>query len=390
MGVAGLLAVVLALASSPAHAAKQVVTIQSPDAPGNVGAYTISWETQGGCDPGAGTSGASGSVTITVADDGTPNDGQGTQAQTGVVIDTDCNYEWSPSLVNADGDDCRVDDFDTPDAGDAITLALTADGCATTGKMIVTVEAAGVNVGDCIEAPGGDGTHDDADCGSPNGNTPPAGGYRVAGADDVTHPVSAGAASATTFTVTATPQAVNGEVPEGCNAVSEDTETEYDDMNNPRQEAELTVVARSLGGANCLYTVTAALPPGFAAGDGSPRNADNSKKDQEPGSVSGGLDGDPATADDNNDIALDLTVTIADVKVYLVQNVVGDAGGAAATYELDTPCGAPGLPSALAARTDTGGITQVSASTVVELRTGRYNMTAALADDPSKADVPTG
>ncbi|MCY3561860.1 MAG: hypothetical protein OXH20_11935 [bacterium] len=74
----------------------------------------------------------------------------------------------------------------------------------------------------------------------------------------------------------------------------------------------------------------------------------------------------------------------------VAEAIIGDAGGAAATYELDTPCGATGLPAALAARTDTGGITQVSASNVVELRTGRYNMTAALADDPSKADVPTG
>ena len=70
LSVAGLLAVVLALASSPASAAKQVVTIASPG--GNAspaGTYTVSWETQGGCEPGAGTSGATGSVTITVADD---------------------------------------------------------------------------------------------------------------------------------------------------------------------------------------------------------------------------------------------------------------------------------------------------------------------------------
>ena len=97
LSVAGLLAVVLALASSPASAAKQVVTIQSPDTD-NVGTYTISWETQGGCDPGSGTSGASGSVTITVADDGTADDGNGTQQQTGVVIDNICNYTGPPAM----------------------------------------------------------------------------------------------------------------------------------------------------------------------------------------------------------------------------------------------------------------------------------------------------
>ena len=58
LSVAGLLAVVLALATSPASAAKDVVTIQSPpdDTVGNVGTYTISWETRGSCDPGSGTS----------------------------------------------------------------------------------------------------------------------------------------------------------------------------------------------------------------------------------------------------------------------------------------------------------------------------------------------
>ena len=70
LSVAGLLAVVLALASSPASAAKQVVTIETPadDTAGNAGTYTISWKTKGGCDPGSGTSGASGSVTMTIAE----------------------------------------------------------------------------------------------------------------------------------------------------------------------------------------------------------------------------------------------------------------------------------------------------------------------------------
>ena len=61
-------------------------------------------------------------------------------------------------------------------------------------------------------------------------------------------------------------------------------------------------------------------------------------------------------------------MSAAAVKVYLVQNVIGDAGGASATYKLTTPCGAPGLPSALTARSDAGGITRTSATNVVELR----------------------
>ena len=92
LSVAGLLAVVLALASSPASAAKEVITIQSPTgtAPGSAGTYTVTWETQGGCDPGSGTSGATGSVTLTVAGDGVDDT---TDAETGVVTDDICNYD---------------------------------------------------------------------------------------------------------------------------------------------------------------------------------------------------------------------------------------------------------------------------------------------------------
>ena len=74
----------------------------------------------------------------------------------------------------------------------------------------------------------------------------------------------------------------------------------------------------------------------------------------------------------------DLTVSVAAVTVYLVQNVLGDAGGASASYKLSTPCGAPGLPGALTARTASGGISTTDAVTVVELRTGRFNVSAGL------------
>ena len=375
LSVAGLLAVVLALASSPAAAAKQVVTIISP-ASDNVGTYTVSWETLGGCDPGDGTSGASGSVTITVADDGTPNDGDGSPQQQGVVIDSDCNYDWSVSHVNAAGAACRITDFDTPAAGTAITLALTADGCAQMGHLAVTVKGSGTNVGDCIAAPDGDGGFDDDACATANTADPQAGGFNRATADDATD--SAKAASATTFTITATPEeAANGNVPEGCNAVSEDTETDYDDNN--LQKATLTVVDRSLDGAQCEYTVTAALPAGFAAGDGSARSTGNSQDDQNP-AQNDGADNIAGNDDDNIIVVPDLTVSIAAAKVYLVQNVIGDAGGASVEYKYEAPCGAPGLPGALTATPASGGISTVGEKTVVELRTGRFNVSEALPD----------
>ena len=44
------------------------------------------------------------------------------------------------------------------------------------------------------------------------------------------------------------------------------------------QDATLTVVDQSLAGTKCTYTVTAALPAGFAAGDGTARNTANSRR----------------------------------------------------------------------------------------------------------------
>ena len=384
LGVAGLLAVVLALAASPASAAKVVVTVETAD-PGEAGEYTVSWETQGGCDPGAGTSGPSGSVSLTVSD-ATPNDdtaNTGPQQETGVVTDDVCNYSWEATFTNAAGAGCVVGEG--TEGADGIstatdnTITLTTGACATTNKLMVTVKGHGNNAGDCIPKGDKDGTHSDLLCATLDSDQVTA-LYRVAGAGDVSD--SASAASATTFTVTATPQAVSGEVPEGCEAVSEDTETDYGD--NDLQKAELTVVDEPLGGASCVYTVTAALPPGFAAGDGSARSEGNSQEDVDP--TADGPDGAADSDDDGTTAVGPLVVSIAAVKVYLVQTVDGDAGGASAEYEYDAPCGAPGLPGALEEIPKSGGIRTVGPTTVVELRTGSFNITGAL--DLSEGRAP--
>ena len=369
LSVAGLLAVVLALATSPASADKQVVTISSPadDTAGGAGTYTVSWETQGGCDPGAGTSGASGSVTLTVAEGDTA--GQGEQVETGVVIDDICNYTWSASLVNSAGADCRVNSPVTGTDGDIIDLALVDGGCATTGKLAVTVRANGT------EAVAGVDDNDDGDF-DDGGDTAPV--------ESTQAEADLGAVKNTVFTVTATPEkASNGKVPEGCNTVSEETEINY---GTNEQDATLTVVDDTLGGASCTYTVTAALPAGFAAGGGETRSTANSDDEVNPLQD----DGNTADVDEGTVPVDDLLVSIASVQVYLVQNVIGDAGGASATYTLSTPCGAPGLPAALTARSESGGITPTKATNVVELRTGSFEVTAALTEVPSDYVAGTG
>ena len=386
LSVAGLLAVVLALASSPASAAKEVVTVQTAD-PGEAGVYTVSWETQGGCDPGSGTSGASGSVTLTVVD-ATPNDNAantGPQQETGIVTDNICNYSYKATFTNAAGASCTATGSGAAGALAVATGVLAITGgsgasCTSTANLHVTVQAPGVNVGDCIaESDATKATHSDATCETEDATT---GTFRVAAADDVTDARSAGAASATTFTITATPQppTPGGKVPEGCIAASADTETDYDDNN--LQKAVVKVVDATLTGTQCVYTVSAALPAGFAAGDGSARSTGNQQKDRNPAVVADGRDGVSGNADDavSFDNVPALEVSVAAVKVYLVQNVIGDAGGASAEYEYTAPCGAPGLPGALKRAPESGGITTVKAKTVVELRTGRFNVSEALPD----------
>ena len=81
VSVAGLLAVVLALASGPATAQKEadpanvntVIVYTNVAGTGEAGEdtsvagrYSVSWDTLGDCDPGPGTSGASGSLVLTV------------------------------------------------------------------------------------------------------------------------------------------------------------------------------------------------------------------------------------------------------------------------------------------------------------------------------------
>ena len=107
LSVAGLLAVVLALASSPASAAKDVIQVDT-DADFTAGVYTLSWETAGGCDPGSGTSGASGSLVLTVTSTDQPSNPPVTgelfsdEVETDfVTIDDRCTYEWSASFTDA-------------------------------------------------------------------------------------------------------------------------------------------------------------------------------------------------------------------------------------------------------------------------------------------------
>lgn len=348
LSVAGLLAAALALASSPAAAVKDVITITSDT---EAGVYTVTWRTKGGCNPNVGTtsgSGATGSVTLTVVDS-TPNDdatNEGTAVVTGVVIDDICTYEWEAVLAQPDGSRCKVT---VPTTGSARTLE--AGACNSVEKVTFTVA----------------------------GYTTPASGGNAA-----VPPTAAvlGAIKNTTFTVTATEKVPSGaKADPQCATVSDDTEV----SDAGHTQVELTLVDDTFNGRDCTYTVTAALPDGFAAGakgsnsavvvmNGPPTAADTDPPDNR---ATLGEAGSSTTA-----LTVDLAVTVATRTVYLVQNVLGDAGNAGVEYKYSPSCGAPGLPAALQARSSAlaGGIITNPAITIVELRTGRFNVSAGIGD----------
>ena len=90
---------------------------------------------------------------------------------------------------------------------------------------------------------------------------------------------------------------------------------------------------------------------------------------------------------------IDFTVGVATKTIFLLQNVVGDAGGADARYELDRTCGEPDesdLPEPLLPLPAGGGIQPIEPVIFVDLREGHFNITAALADDPSADDAFDG
>ena len=401
LSVAGLLAVVLALATSPASAARSVVTINTDaDATSIAGVYTVSWETAGGCDPGSATSGGSGSVTLTVTAATTPrvqmyflrpfrtvvtrltlgmvsrtsSPWTGDTEREFVTVNDDCTYKWSASFIDAASKaSCEVGDLPDPNSE---TAAIANDTPATIEPRYRRSRYCrhDLRPGRPDHCGGGrhllrppdltqwtirltDGVDESADAIPPESDG-----------------VSAGAIRATTFVVTATPVPNSEDV---CQPASAETS-----VNRSRQtEAKLfvtgdqAIIDGDLDIVDCEYDVTVVLPDGFDGGS----SETNKKKNVAPNPV--------ATPD--------VTVVVATRNVYLVQNVDGDSGGAFATYRLSTAAApvesgrkvarcVPGLPSPLYP-SSTGGIVT---TTIVELREGRFNIgeaVTALAGRPAFA-----
>ncbi len=306
------------------------------------GTYTVGWRTLGGCDPGEGTSGMSGEVTLTVEatgrPDGTPEPGEltGTPAVRDVVIRPICVYTWSVSFVEATTDaNCIVGPAPfAPDDDNEINITLTdpATACAQQSRIIVRLHPA----------------------------VPVA-------VDDTDH----NAILRTRFTATA--QRVKG-APRRCSTRT--GVSEVDDMATPGDTTddsvsiELRVAATTAAGEECRYDVTLKLPSYLVAAHG--KHERNVFENVDPLAT------------------IDFRVGVATKTIFLLQTVVGDSRAANVRYELSRTCGDPDpLPANLLAM-PRGGIQPIEQVTLVELREGRFNVTAALADDPSAEDAFDG
>lgn len=326
------------VAAQTGGAADRLVIVQIKTAE-TAGTYTVSWRTLGGCDPGHGSSGADGTLTLTVKATGTrdptpaPGELTGT-ATTGVVaIRPFCVYEWRVSFIEATTrSNCVVgpDPF-APDAGNEIRITVTdpATTCDHHTHILVHLHP-----------------------------------VRPVHVDDGDH----NAILATTFTAIAEPTA---NAPRECSTLI--TESTVDSNETPGDTTddivgiELDVVAITATGERCRYDVAVQLPRYLGA-----VHDQNILEDLDP------------------TVAVDVNVGVATRTIYLLQHVLGDAGDAYARYDLSRTCeDHSGIPEPLAA-TPTGGIRGIEPETRVELREGRFNITAAIAEDPAADDAFDG
>ena len=321
--------------------APTIVKITTPNV---AGVYTIGWQTLGECDPGSGTSGMAGEVTLTVEATEQPDDtavaGEltGTPSAEVVIIRPICLYTWSVSLVEATTDaNCIVGPAPfAPDEDNEIniTLADPETSCAQRSGIVVRLHpAAPVDI------------------------------------DDTDH----NAILRTRFIATA--RRVE-DAPRRCSTRTgisrvDDNDT-ADDTTDDSVSIELRVTATTADGEECRYDVTLRTPRQVVATHGEHEH-----------NVFENVD---ARA------TIDFRVGVATKTIYLLQTVAGDSGDADARYEMSRTCGETDdfdLPEPLLPLTG-GGIEATESLTRVELREGRYNITAVLAEDPLAEDAFDG
>ena len=210
--------------------------------------------------------------------------------------------------------------------------------------------------------------------------------YSDTGAYLLTDP-TVGAILNTTFTVTATPVKDSNDE---CQAVTKEAEFDDNDTLSRVDDAvvvNLPVLVETLElTKRCEYDVVADLPAGFNHTAGDPKSNEEKVETDDFNAVSGippacNAPAVPAGTDCvPYDPPVTLDVAVAVRSIYILQNVVGDSGGANVRYTLtlDKECAIPhDLPENLASKL-VGGIQTKKAVTVVELREGFFNISAAV------------
>ena len=301
------------------------------------GVYTVGWRTLGNCNPGDGTSGPSGTLVLTVEPrgnpDSTPAPGELTGAAVSgtIVIRPFCVYTWRVSFVEATtGANCVVGPTPfAPDGDNRITITLSDPATSCSHHSLIVV--------------------------------------RVVPKRDAADGHDRNAILATRFTATAKPVAG---APSQCRSLK--ATSELDDNDTPGDTTddivsiELDVIDTTESGNICLYDVTLDLPADLFAAD-------------EANVVKGVAA--PAT--------VDIGVGVATRTVYRGQTVAGESGGASVRYSLSVSCEAPMIPPGLGSMSR-GGISRIARVPMVELREGRFNVTAALAEDPDAEGAADG
>ena len=443
LSVAGLLGAVLALASSPATSQTvdvEVVAFQTDTVPGD---YTVSWSTRGGCDPTKpnakttlATDGATGSRTGTVA-------AAGAKVEVSVHVADHCTYDWKAVFTDSKGVHCalgyRKDAADTTVAWTAANSTAgnrdrTIDIMTADATFAETVELR-VEDGSADAAAELDYQDDNTLTDRVRCSTVSTVGVSIPrpvneqGLPDQPH---SGAILNTEFTVRTGQSTASGYKPNGeCATVAGQTKvTDVKNNNNGLSSTNddtvgtsLTVVRNPLSSAahTCQYLLSVDLPPGFEPFPKSgPRLrghqahltpvadlipdkylvADGPDTGTDPDEVTTTVDdcGKTVTTEDGVDntfgntddvtatvtgqlcSVISLNVRVALRMIYVLQNVVGDSGGANAQYSLtlDKDCAIPhDLPKNLEAK-QVGGIQHIPSTALVELREGYFNISAAV------------
>ncbi len=344
LSVAGLLAALLAVAGTPASAAVGLIVAADVDpAVDTVGAiggtYTVSWTAKAGCDQSQ-----NGSITRVLKHNAGPDSATASDRRIGSYRTSDnCNYDVSAVFVAGEGaiagvdkgTRCTASANSDPNtiirASGTLTVTVTTTDCVETTKLIVTVDGADEN------------EDDDA------------------------------AVLARTWTVTARPTGRGADdetasVAAECAEVSGTTKKSGDPE---KQMVTLYPVTSGLtkdgAGKSCSYDILLEIPDGYE---------ERTKNSAVYGAWDAG-DGVSVTAGTRE---LNFALKVATPEIYVIQNVLGDAGGGQVQYNSTVTCAATGfsLPTTIDSSSTEGGIVMVKAKSLVPLNTGRYDVTAGV------------